>query len=109
MSRQRFQSTGSELTEDFSPLESIINIVDAFLVCMVGVLSMLVIYYNVNLTQVATSDISQDMTEVGDITGESQDITANENYERMGSVYVDSRTGQMYVVTENEDSGNGPR
>jgi hypothetical protein len=96
--------TRRRIDEQVNPMESVINIVDAFMVCMVGVLAMLIVFYNVDLRGVQVDAVHDNAAEsVSDISDE--DIDADEaagKYEKMGVVYVDSATGKMYVVSDED-------
>jgi hypothetical protein len=91
------------MDEQLNPMESVINIVDAFLVCMVGVLAMLVIFYNVDIVgkEVKASQTVPDAVEIQDISDQLEDPD-NSKYQKMGIVYQDATTGKMYVVSDEE-------
>ncbi len=89
--------------EEVNPLEGAVNIVDAMLVFACGLMLSLVIHWNVNLDQVGAQvevQMGQEVTESPDIE-ENLIKTQNEGglYEKMGTVYKDPDTGQLFMVT----------
>ncbi len=91
------------MPEEVSPLEGAVNIVDAMLVFACGLMLSLVIHWNVNLDQVREQvnlQMGQEVTENTEIkdnlikTQDEGDI-----YQRMGIVYKDPETGQLFMVT----------
>jgi len=90
-------------SEEVSPLEGAINIVDAMLVFACGLMLALVIRYDVDLAQVngrvnitPGEEVSQDTQIRNDLIE-----TAGEGrlYEKMGTVYKDPSTGQLFMLT----------
>ncbi|NLO22013.1 MAG: DUF2149 domain-containing protein [Syntrophomonadaceae bacterium] len=84
-------------------MEGAVNIVDAMLVFACGLMLSLVIHWNVNLDQVREQvnlQMGQEVTENTEIkdnlikTQDEGDI-----YQRMGIVYKDPETGQLFMVT----------
>ena len=90
------------MPEEVSPLEGAVNIVDAMLVFACGLMLSLVIHWNVNLDQVRAQEVQmgQEVTENPDIE-ENLVKTQNEGglYEKMGTVYKDPDTGELFMVT----------
>ena len=98
----RLRSRRLKTLEDVNPLEGAINIVDAMLVFACGLMLALVIRWNVDLTEgvervnvnqgqeVQDADIREDLLE----TQEEGRL-----YEKMGTVYKDPVTGQMFMLT----------
>jgi len=88
--------------EEVNPLEGAVNIVDAMLVFACGLMLSLVIHWNVDLGQVGervnlnrgqevtAPDIRDDLIET---QGEGK------LYEKMGTVYKDPATGQLFMLT----------
>jgi hypothetical protein len=91
------------MPEEVSPLEGAVNIVDAMLVFACGLMLSLVIHWNVNLDQVREQvnlQMGQEVTENTEIK-DNLIKTQNEGdlYQRMGIVYKDPETGQLFMVT----------
>lgn len=98
----RLRSRRLKTLEEVNPLEGAINIVDAMLVFACGLMLALVIRWNVDLTEgvervnvnqgqeVQDADIREDLLE----TQEEGRL-----YEKMGTVYKDPVTGQMFMLT----------
>lgn len=89
--------------EEVSPLEGAINIVDAMLVFACGLMLSLVIHWNVNLDRTGDQvqvELGQEVTESPDV---AENLVKNRNegdlYEKMGTVYKDPDTGQLFMVT----------
>ncbi len=89
--------------EEVNPLEGAVNIVDAMLVFACGLMLSLVIHWNVNLDQVGAQvevQMGQEVTESPEI---EDNLIKNQNegglYEKMGTVYKDPDTGQLFMVT----------
>ena len=89
--------------EDANPMEGAINIVDAMLVFACGLMLSLVIFWNVDIgsaSHMTTGDI-EEMEAMETIKEEIQKtIDGEAEYERLGVVYRDPNTGQMYMVNE---------
>lgn len=91
------------MTEEVNPLEGAINIVDAMLVFACGLMLSLVIHWNVNLDQIGERvnlNRGQEVTQVPEIR---EDLIESQEqgklYEKMGTVYKDPATGQLFMLT----------
>lgn len=86
-----------------NPLEGAINIVDAMLVFACGLMLALVIHWNVDLDQIGDRvDLKrgQDVSQVKDIRKDLIETQGQgKQYERMGTVYKDPVTGQLFMLT----------
>jgi len=89
--------------EDVNPLEGVINIVDAMLVFACGLMLALAINWNVDLGLGQRINLEQGR-EVSDTPDVRDDLIKTrgegELYERMGTVYKDPETGQLFMLTE---------
>lgn len=91
------------MPEDANPLEGAINIVDAMLVFACGLMLSLVIHWNVDLENVGERvDLNrgQEVTQDQDVRNnliETQE--QGRLYEKMGTVYKDPITGQLFMLT----------
>ncbi len=89
--------------EDVNPLEGVINIVDAMLVFACGLMLALAINWNVDLGLGQRINLEQGR-EVSDTPGIRDDLIKTrgegELYERMGTVYKDPETGQLFMLTK---------
>ncbi|MDD2442876.1 MAG: DUF2149 domain-containing protein [Desulfotomaculaceae bacterium] len=89
--------------EEVNPLEGAINIVDAMLVFACGLMLALAIYWNVDLGQPQRVDLKQGK-EVTETPAIREDLIktqgVGELYERMGTVYKDPATGQLFMLTD---------
>ncbi len=89
--------------EEVSPLEGAINIVDAMLVFACGLMLALVIHWNVDLEQIGERvDLNRGQEVTQDQEVRSNLIETQEQgklYEKMGTVYKDPNTGQLFMLT----------
>jgi hypothetical protein len=92
---------GFDTEGDANPLETVANLSDVMLVLAVALMLALIVHWRVDVS--AGSDLSDqtlepietEMTE-----GRSQDTLSGDGYEEVGTVYRDSATGEMYLLTE---------
>lgn len=88
--------------EDINPLEGAINIVDAMLVFACGLMLALAINWNVDLGLGQRVDLEQgqavDNPQIRDDLIETQG--EGQLYERMGTVYRDPATGELFMLTD---------
>ena len=94
-----------KLFDDDNPMEGTLNIVDAMLVFACGLMLSLIIYWNVDLTQ--TSERielrqGQEITETPEVRDGLVEAEEGQGrlYERMGTVYKDPSTGQLFMLTD---------
>jgi len=93
--RRRFEQ------EDVNPMEGAINIVDAMLVFSCGLMLSLVIYWNIDIAPDAVA-----VTPEGEPEFKSEEFNTagtSGDYSKVGTVYVDEKTGKMYMVEDAED------
>ncbi|NLP17982.1 MAG: DUF2149 domain-containing protein [Firmicutes bacterium] len=101
---RRYSGLGRK--EDINPLEGVINVADIMLVFACGLMLALAVYWNIDLGPVGERiDLhkGQEMTEdpkIRDDLVESPDQGGR--YERVGTVYKDPATGQLFMLTEGE-------
>lgn len=91
------------MSEDVSPLEGAINIVDAMLVFACGLMLSLVMYWNVDLSRVGERinlNRGQEVTETPEIRDDLIETQGEGKlYQKMGTVYKDPATGQLFMLT----------
>ena len=89
---------------DVDPLEGTTNIVDAMLVFACGLMLALAVYWNIDLGPIGERVDLQQGQEITDAPGLREDLLETPDqgrlYERMGTVYRDPRTGQLFMLTE---------
>ncbi len=91
------------MAEEVNPLEGAINIVDAMLVFACGLMLSLVMHWNVNLDQIGERvnlERGREVTQAPEIRDDL--IEAKDQgklYEKMGTVYKDPATGQLFMLT----------
>lgn len=89
--------------EESNPLEGAINIVDAMLVFACGLMLALAINWNVDfgMRQKVNLEQGREMTDAPEIR---EDLIKTQGqgelYERMGTVYKDPATGQLFMLTD---------
>ncbi|MCG9967283.1 DUF2149 domain-containing protein [Pelotomaculum terephthalicicum JT] len=91
------------MKEDDSPMEGAINIVDAMLVFACGLMLSLIIHWNVDLGQGGERvdlNRSQEVTQDQNIKDNLIETQGEGGiYEKMGTVYKDPNTGQLFMLT----------
>lgn len=92
--------------EDVNPLEGVVNIVDVMLVFACGLMLALAVYWNIDLGPIGDRvDLQQgrEVTESLDLRSDLFETQGQgELYEKMGTVYKDPRTGQLFMLTDKE-------
>lgn len=102
-------STGSSFgspyqdEEDADPRVGLVNLADVMLVFSCGLMLALVSYWNLDLPSVTELDRS-DMQQVENVQEMTDAVqSSNSPYMELGKVYQDPKTGQLYVMTEEQD------
>jgi hypothetical protein len=92
--------------DDVNPLEGVVNIVDVMLVFACGLMLALAVYWNIDLGPVGERiDVTRgrEVTEAPEIR---EDLIKTRDrgklYQRMGTVYKDPETGQLFMLTDDE-------
>ncbi|NMB41373.1 MAG: DUF2149 domain-containing protein [Firmicutes bacterium] len=85
------------------PLEGATNIVDAMLVFACGLMLALAVYWNIDLGPIGERVDLQRGREITESPELRDDLIEaadeGELYERVGTVYKDPRTGQLFMLT----------
>lgn len=91
---------------EMDPLEGTTNIVDAMLVFACGLMLALAVYWNIDLGPIGERvnlSRGQEVTETPHIRDDLIETGGQGRlYERMGTVYRDPATGQLFMLTEDE-------
>ncbi|HHW91259.1 MAG TPA: DUF2149 domain-containing protein [Firmicutes bacterium] len=97
------RSSPFKLVDDVNPLEGVVNIVDAMLVFACGLLLALALYWNIDLGPVGEIiDVTRgrEVTEVPELRDDLVETKdQGKLYERVGTVYKDPETGQLFLLT----------
>ncbi len=97
------RSTRRRTPEEVNPLDGAVNIVDAMLVFACGLMLSLVMHWNVDLGQIGERvnlNRGQDVTQAPDIRDDLIETQGEGKlYEKMGTVYKDPATGQLFMLT----------
>jgi hypothetical protein len=93
-------------SEEVDPLEGTTNIVDAMLVFACGLMLALAFYWNIDLGPIGDRVDLEQGREVTEALDFREDLIETQGqgelYERMGTVYKDPRTGQLFMLTDQE-------
>jgi hypothetical protein len=91
-------------SEEVDPMEGTTNIVDAMLVFACGLLLALAVYWNIDLGPIGERVDLEQGREVTDTPEIRKDLFEAEGqgelYLRVGTVYKDPDTGQLFMLTE---------
>lgn len=91
-------------------MEGAINIVDAMLVFACGLMLSLISHWDLDIqgsTVTVPIEANQEVTEVDGIRDDMEAAIAGEgDYQKMGTVYVDPKTGKMYMASDNNEDEN---
>lgn len=100
----RLSESDSFESENINPMDGVANLADVMLVFACGLMLALIINWNVDVgatVQKAEIDTSNPITqEEGLAESEEPDLSQSEGYENYGTVYRDTKTGALYVVTD---------
>jgi len=92
------------LSEDVSPLEGAINIVDAMLVFACGLMLSLVIHWDVDLNTVKERINLRQGQEISGQPEIRKDLIESEGegelYQKLGTVYRDPVSGKLFMLTD---------
>lgn len=99
--RRKRRLTG-RYAEEINPTDSVMNIADVMLVFACGLMLSIVMFWNVDIRQEFLNiEQGDSVTEINEIR---ENITESESsgtgYEKMGTVFKDPNTGQLYMLTE---------
>ena len=90
--------------ESINPMDGVANLADVMLVFACGLMLALIINWNVDVgatVQKAEIDTSNPVESVEGLeNGEEPDLAQTDGYESYGTVYRDTKTGALYVVTD---------
>ena len=105
--RRRLQRDNRfDFGEDTNPMGGLANLADAMLVLAVGIMLALVMNWHISISGGYTTEVEQgNMQEVDASQLQSAEEAGqsgeSSNYEEKGTVYVDKKTGKMYLVESN--------
>jgi hypothetical protein len=94
------------MDDELNPLDGVANLADIMLVFACGLMLSLVISWNLDLGGLTSPvEINKDegLTEIGGLeASDRQQQIDSHSYEKMGTVYRDPQTGEMYLLSETE-------
>ena len=99
-SRGSFRSRSTR--EDVDPMSSMSGIGDIMLVFACGLMTALVVAWNVNLNEFSQVELGEEIEDVQDFQGEAGG--GGTTYIEKGVVYQDAATGQYYLMEEAVDA-----
>ncbi len=85
--------------DDVNPLDTVVNLVDVMLIFACGLMVALIMHWNVDLTKVDVIT-EENLVEVKDLEKAIEGGTVAENYDSMGMVVQDPKTGKMYLLSK---------
>ena len=100
-SRGSFRSRSGR--EDVDPMSSMSGIGDIMLVFACGLMTALVVAWNVNLSEFSQVELGEEIEDVQEFNGEAGG--GGPTYVEKGVVYQDAATGQYYLMEEAVDTG----
>jgi hypothetical protein len=93
-----------KVTEEVNPIEGVLNIGDVMLVFACGLMLALSVYWNIDLGPMGKRVDLNRGREVTEVPGIRNDLIETQGqgklYEKMGTVYKDPATGQLFMLTE---------
>ena len=94
--------------DDTDPMGGLANLADAMLVLAVGIMLALVMNWHISISGGYTTEVEQGSAQEVDASmfqeaAEAGESGESSNYEEKGTVYVDKKTGKMYLVESNGD------
>ena len=100
----RLRESESFESESINPMDGVANLADVMLVFACGLMLALIINWNVDVgatVQKADIDTSNPVADVEGLQdGEQPDLEQTDGYESYGTVYRDTKTGKLYMVTD---------
>ena len=91
--------------DNVEPMANVANIVDAILVMSVGLMLAIVSLANVDISEYKEIVQQDEVTEV-DVNEMAEDMTnSGSSFTELGTVYQDSSTGTLYMLTQDVDKG----
>ena len=90
--------------EDVDPMTSMSGIGDVMLVFACGLMTALVVAWNVNLSEFSQVELGEEIEDVQDFNGES--TGGDSTFIQKGVVYQDAATGQYYLMEQPVDKGS---
>lgn len=86
-------------SEPENPMDGLTNLSDVMLVFSCGLLLALILNYNINVSDMPKTDVEYDYEiEMAGEGDDSQNMEDDAEFQQLGTVYVDPKTGKMYVV-----------
>ena len=99
-SRGSFRSRAPR--EDVDPMSSMTGIGDVMLVFACGLMTALVLAWNVDLKEFQEVEVGEEIEDIQEFEGEEQG--GQSTYIEMGVVYQDAATGQYYLMEQEVDT-----
>lgn len=87
-----------EKEETANPMDGIANLVDVMLVFACGLMVSIILHWNVDLSHVTTIIDKSQLELIEDAEMVTLDGEISGNYESMGVVVQDPKTGKLYVI-----------
>lgn len=96
-----------KISEDVNPIEGVINIADVMLVFACGLMLALAVYWNIDLGPIGERinlNQGREVTKAPEIRDDLIETQGQGKlYQKMGTVYKDPATGQLFMLTESDN------
>ena len=93
--------------EDINPMQSVSNLVDIMLVFCCGLMIAIIIFWQVNLKDLAMIMDQSQMILVEDPAEVENKMQSISDFENVGSAIKDPGTGKVYTIKGDEDTTSG--
>jgi hypothetical protein len=100
--RGRIHKKNTRIREEISPMESMVNLVDVMLVFICGLLISIIAYWNIDMDNLVTIINQQQMVRIDDPQEITEHMGAFDGYSDVGSAILDPKSGDVYVLDDQE-------
>ena len=98
MALRRYAADGAEA--DVNPLETVANLSDVMLVLAVALMIALVSHWGVDMSTTQLEEEDLQVMEEEDTEAFAEDAAQGKGYEEVGTMYRDTETGEVYVLSK---------
>lgn len=85
---------------EVNPMEGIANLVDVMLVFACGLMIAIIMFWNVDLSNVSAVIDQKQLKEVPNLEERAKGENFQDSLENKGAVYKDPKTGKLYIIEE---------
>lgn len=87
---------------EVNPMEGVANLADVMLVFACGLMIAVIMFWQVDISNITAIVNKDELKEVGDLQKAVQDGTLSSDFESRGVAYEDPETGKVYIIMPNE-------